>query len=69
MTAEIVEQFNEINRDLDRCCHLALKHPLPNRQLVVMTDASFTSAGFAILTEDHPNQKYTSVRKSYAQIA
>ena len=33
-----------------------------------MTDASFTAAGYAILTEDDPNQKYTSVKKSYATI-
>ena len=69
MTTELVEQFNEINRDLDRCSQLALRQPLPNRQLVLMTDASFTAAGYAILTEDDPNQKYTSVKKSYAPIA
>ena len=69
VTQELVEQFNEINRDLDRCSQLALKQPLPNKQLVLMTDASFTAAGYAILTEDDPNQKHTSVKKSYAPIA
>ena len=34
-----------------------------------MTDASFPAAGHAILTEDDPNQKFTSVKKSYAPIA
>ena len=34
-----------------------------------MTDASFTAASYAILTEDNPNQKYTSDKKSYAPIA
>ena len=34
-----------------------------------MTDASFTAAGYAILTEDDPNQKFTSTKKSYAPIA
>ena len=58
----------EINRDLDKCSQLALKQPLPNKQLVLMTDASFTAAGYAILTEDDPNQKYSSVKKSYAPI-
>ena len=66
---ELIEQFNEINRDLDRCSQLALRQPLPNRQLVLMTDASFTAAGYAILTEDDPNQKNTSLKKSYAPIA
>ena len=69
VTSELIEQFNEINRDLDRCSQLALKQPLPNRQLVLMTDASFTAAGYAILTVDDPNQKFTSVKKSYAPIA
>ena len=69
VTTELAEQFNEINRDLDRCSQLALKQPLPNKQLVLMTDASSTAAGYAILTEDDPHQKYTSVRKSYAPIA
>ena len=69
VTNELVQQFNEINKDLDRCSQLALKQPLPNTQLVLMTDASFLAAGYAILTEDDPNQKFTSVRKSYAPIA
>ena len=34
-----------------------------------MTDASFLAAGYAILTEDDPNQKYLSDKKSYALIA
>ena len=69
VTKELVEQFNEINRDLDRCSQLAVKQPLPNEQLVLMTDARFTAAGYAILTEDDPNQKYTSDKKSNAPIA
>ena len=52
VTTELIQQFNEINRDLDKCSQLALKQPLPNKQLVLMTDASFTAAGYAILTED-----------------
>ena len=34
-----------------------------------MSDASFMAADFAILTEENPDQKYTSVKKSYAPIA
>ena len=34
-----------------------------------MTDASFQAAGYAVLIEDDPNQKYTSTRKTYAPIA
>ena len=34
-----------------------------------MTDASFAAAGYAVLVEDDPNQKFTSLRKSYAPVA
>ena len=69
MTTELVQQFNEINQDLDRCSQLALKQPLPNKQLVLMSDASFRAAGYAILTEDDPNQNFTSFKTSHAPVA
>ena len=56
VTQELIQQFNAINKDLDRCCKLALKQPLPNKQLALMTDASFSAAGYALLTEDDPEQ-------------
>ena len=34
-----------------------------------MTVASFQAAGYAVLIEYDPNQKYTSTRKTYAPIA
>ena len=64
-----MKEFREINDALDRCCQLALGQPLPGKQLVLMTDASFQAAGYAVLIEDDPNQKYTSTRKTYAPIA
>ena len=61
-----MKEFREINEALDRCCQLALRQPLPGKQLVLMTDASFQAAGYAVLKEDDPNQNYTSTRKTYA---
>ena len=69
LTPDIMKEFREINEALDRCCQLALRQPLPGKQLVLMTDASFRAAGYAVLIEDDPNQKYTSTRKTYAPIA
>ena len=66
---DIMKEFREVNEALDRCCQLALRQPLPGKQLVLMTDASFQAAGYAVLIEDDPNQKYTSTRKTYAPIA
>ena len=64
-----MEKFTEINKALDRCCELALKQPLPNKQIALMTDASFSAAGFAVLIEDDPLEKYTSTRKTFAPVA
>ena len=69
ITPDIMKEFREINEALDRCCRLALRQPLPGKQLVLMTDASFQAAGYAVLIEADPNQKYTSTRKTYAAIA
>ena len=51
-----MKEFREINEALDRCCQLALRQPLPGKQLVLMTDASFQAAGYAVLIEDDLNQ-------------
>ena len=54
VTPDLLEKVTEINRALDRCCELALKQPLPNKQIAFMTDASFSAAGYAVLIEDDP---------------
>ena len=69
VTPDRLEKFIEMNKALDRCCELALKQPLPNKQIALMTEASFTAAGFAVLIEDDPLEKSTSTRKAYAQVA
>ena len=52
ITPNIMKEFREINKALDRCCQLALRQPIPGKQLVLMTDASFQAAGYAVLIED-----------------
>ena len=69
VTPDLLDRFSEINKALDRCCELALKQPLPNKEIALMTDASFTAAGYADLIEDDPLEKYTSTRKAYAPVA
>ena len=58
VSKKLVQQFEEINRALDKCCDLALQQPLPNKQIALMTEASFAAAGYAVLIEDDPNQKF-----------
>ena len=69
ITPDIMKDLRETNEAIDRCCQLALRQPLPGKQLVLMTDASFQAAGYAVLIEDDPSQQYTSTRKTYAPIA
>ena len=52
---ELVQQFEEINKALNKCCDLALQQPIPNKELAIITDASFGAAGYAVLIEDDPH--------------
>ena len=49
ITSELEEAFDSVNKALSDACDLALKQPIPGKQLILMTDASFRSAGYAIL--------------------
>ena len=69
ITSELKETFDSVNKALSDACELALKQPIPGKQLVLMTDASFRSAGYALMIEDNPNQKRQSKRKTYAPVA
>ena len=69
ITSELKEIFDSVNTALSDACELALKQPIPGKQLVLMTDASFRSAGYALMIEDNPDQKRQSKRKTYAPVA
>ena len=69
ITSELKETFDSVNKALSDACELALKQPIPRKQLVLMTDASFRSAGYALMIEDNPDQKIQSKRKTYAPVA
>ena len=68
ITSELKETFDSVNKALTDACELALKQPIPGKQLVLMTDASFRSAGYALMIEDNPDQKIQSKRKTYAPV-
>ena len=69
ITSELKETFDSVNKSLSEACQLALKKPIPGKQLVLMTDASFRSAGYALMIQDDPDQKIQSKRKTYAPVA
>ena len=67
--SELKETFDSVNKALSDACELALEQPFPGKQLVLMTDASFRSAGYALMIEDNPDQKIQSKGKTYAPVA
>ena len=69
ITSELKELFDSVNKALSDACQLALKPTIPGKQLVLITDASFRSARYALLIEDNPDQKIQSKRKTYALVA
>ena len=69
ITSDLKETFDSVNKALSDACQLALKQPIPGKQLVLTTDASFRSAGYALMIEDNPDQKIHSERKTYAPVA
>ena len=69
ITSELKETFDSVNKPLSDACELVLKQHIPGKQLVLMTDASFRSAGYALMIEDNPDQKIHSRRKTYAPVA
>ena len=69
ITSELKETVDSVNKTLSDACELALKQPILGKQLVLMTDASFRSAGYALMIEDNPDQKIQSNRKTHAPVA
>ena len=69
ITSELKETFNSVKKTLSDACELALKQHIPGKQFVLMTDASFRSARYALMIEDNPDQTIQSKRKTYAPVA
>ena len=69
ITSELKETFDSVNKALSDACKLALKQPIPGKQLVLITDASFRSAGYAVMIEAKLDQKVQSKIKTYAPVA
>ena len=68
-TSELEELFDSVKKAFSDACQLAIKQPNPRKQLVLMTDASFRSARYALMIQDNPDQKLHSKQKTYAPVA
>ena len=64
ITSELKTSFDSVNKALSDACELALNQPIPGKHLVLLTDASFKSAGYALMIEINPNQNIQTIRKT-----
>ena len=69
LTSELKKPFDSVNKALRVACEPGLKHLNPGKQLVLMINASFRSAGYALKIEFNPDQNVQSQRKAYAPVA
>ena len=69
ITSELRETSDSVHKAISDACELASKQPIPRKQLVLMADSSFRRAGYALMTEDNPDQKVQSKRKPYDPVA
>ena len=69
ITSELKGNFDLVNKALSDACELALKEPIPGKQLVLMTDARIRSAGYALMIEGDTDQKVQSKTITYAPVA
>ena len=69
ITSRLKKIFDSVNKALNGACQLALKQPIPGKQLVLLTDASYRGAGYVLMIKDSPDQKIQSKRKTYAPVA
>ena len=58
ITSELKETFDSVNKALSDACKLALKQAISGKQLVLMTGASFRSAGYAFIIEENPKDPF-----------
>ena len=58
----------DINETLANAAKMSLRLPLPDKQLVIMCDASEHAAGYVLLIEDYTDTDVGSM-KSYAPVA
>ena len=53
ITSELKKIFDAVTKALNDAYELALKQQIPGKQLVLLTRASFRSAGYALMIEDN----------------
>ena len=67
--SELEKTFDWVNKALSDACEWTSMQPIPRKKIVLMTDSSVRSAGYALMIEDNPDQKKQSKRRTDAPVA
>ena len=67
ITSELEGAFDSVSKAFSVACEPALEQRSPGKQLLLLTDASFRSAAYALTTEDNPGNVIQSKRKTSDQ--
>ena len=67
--SEHEELSDSVDKAISDAFELALKKPLPGKQLVVMTDTSLWIAGYDLMIENIADKKIQSERKMHEHVA
>ena len=67
VSEELVDNFKETNASLVEACRLALRQPVAGKQYVLMTNASYRAAGYALKLEVNNERKSCQNEKQSLQ--
>ena len=66
---KLKEASKSVNKAHNDACELAMKQPIPRKQLLLMIDVNFRSTGYALMIEDNPDYQIQSKMETYAPVA
>ena len=69
ISEELVNYFRAINASLAEACGLALRQLVAAKQFVILTDASFSASGYALMIEEKDDKNLLSKRETFAPVA
>ena len=69
ITDEHTAAFDVLSTQLANACDMSLRLPIANLQYVILSDASYYSAGYVLMIEDYTTNQQGDTVKSYAPVA
>ena len=68
ITEDHHKAFDELKLALEKACTMSLRLPLPDKQYVILADASYYASGFVLMIEDYTKDQKNKDVKVYAPV-